>query len=311
MTETAATGTPATGGAAAAATGTPATGTPAAGGAAATGTPGAAATGMNQPAPFDWATAGGVTGEDLTYVQAKGFKGPNDLLASYKGAEKLIGVPADQVIKLPQSTGGVEITQQQMNEAVYDRLGRPKTAADYKLPVPEGVDVKFAENVSGWMHEVGLNTKQATTLAGKWNEYMAGVAKAQTEATTARAATDNQALKVEWGNKYDSNVALVDRAAAAFGMDQKQVTALRDAMGPAAAMKFLLNIGSKLGHDDNFVPAGDNQGFTGMSPEQAMTEIATLRKDKGFQEKFTKGDAEAKAKWTKLHQTAYPGVMTV
>lgn len=261
------------------------------------------------PASFDFATLG-LPAEDLGYIQQKGFKTLADVIGSQRNAEKLIGVPAESVIKLPQ---GTEVTQAQLNDSVYKKLGMPATPADYKLAPPAGVtDRSFADAAASWFHEQGLNVKQAQALAAKYGEFGAQVQQQQATALAARQQTDTVALKGEWGNNYDANLAMVDRAAQAFGMDKPQLEALRTAMGPAAAMKFLHNIGQKIGVDDTFVNNGDRGGsFSGVSPEQAKEQINALKADKGFVEKYAKGDVDAKARMTRLQQIAYPGTMVV
>lgn len=230
------------------------------------------------------------------------------MLTSYQAAEKLIGVAPESVIKLPQ---GDAITQDQMNAAVYDRLGRPKAAADYKIQVPEGVDKAFADNVASWFHEQGLNTKQAAAINGKWNDF---VKNAQTAAATAQQGEFKKqvdSLKVEFGQAYDDKIKLVDRVAEAFSISPEHLSAIRNAMGPAASIKLLAEIGSKLAVDDTFLGDGQKPGFqSALSPAEAKAEIAGLMKDTGFLEKIQKKDVDATARWTRLHQYAHPGTMT-
>lgn len=264
------------------------------------------------PAAFDWSQQG-LDADTSTYVAAKGWKTPGDLLASYRGAEKLIGVPPDSVIKLPQGEFNAEV----YNTQVYDRLGRPKegNAKAYGIDalVPAGGDAKFADAAAGKFHELGLNTRQATELTKWWNGQAGEMTTAQTAAITAKHTAEVSALKADWGQSFESNAALVDKAAEGFGMDKAQVEALKNAMGPAAAMKFLFNIGQKMGVSDTFINPDNRQtNFAGgMTADQAKQEIATLRKDSGFMDKYVKGDAEAKRKFGELHARAYPGTMTV
>ena len=117
-------------------------------------------------------------------------------------------------------------------------------------------------------------------------------------------------LKAEWGDKYQSNSELVDRAAAVFGVTKDQLDALRVAMGPGAAMKFMHNIGSKIGTEGEFITGDGQVGFKGMTPEQASNQIARNRADKTFSERFNSHDpkvrAEARAEMDRLHSIAYP-----
>ncbi len=261
----------------------------------------AAATTDAAPAAFDWTTH--VADEAVRgWVSAKGFKDPAALAQSALNQEKLLGVPADKIIKLPGDD-----KPEAWNE-VYDRLGRPKEAKDYGLPVPEGDKSDFHETAATWMHEAGLNGRQARAVAEKWNAYVASETQKQTEAAAARNAEQVGKLRADWGPQFDANLALVDKAAAAFGLSTEHLTALRDTMGPMAAAKFMHAIGSKLGVEGDFISGGGNRGSGNFStPEAAQAQIAALKEDKGFVKRFANGDADARAEMKRLHKLAYPG----
>lgn len=237
------------------------------------------------------------------WVTAKGFKDPGALAQSAHHLEKLTG-DLNSIIRLPKDD------KPESWGPVYDRLGRPKTPDEYKLPIPQGDSGEFAKTVSSWMHEAGLNPRQAQALAMKWNEHVAGLKTANTKAISDRIAAETQALKTEWGADFEANMALVDRAAVAFGLNVDTLTKIRDALGTAAASKLLHNIGMKLGVDDTFV-AGSNEGGGGfMSAERARAEIAQLQKDRAFIEQFDSKDPkvrfDARERMDKLHRMAYP-----
>jgi len=271
---------------------------------------GDAGAGAGAAPAFDWSKQG-LDADSTTYVQAKGWKTPVDLLKSYQGAEKLLSVPADQVIKLPQNNPDPKV----WNEQVYDRLGRPKEAAGYELTklVPEGHDTKFAEAASGKFHELGLNTKQAHELTKWWNESLTSTTKAADDAKAAKHSQEVSTLKAEWGANFETNAALVDKAAEQFGMKADQINALKETMGPAAAMKFLHNIGSKLGVSDQFISGDTRQAdfAGGLNQDQAKAQVTTWKADKAFMAKYLAGDAESKQRMQSLMAKAYPGVLTV
>lgn len=262
------------------------------------------------PAAFDWAQQG-LDADTATYVAGKGFKTPGDVVNSYRNAEKLIGAAPESVVKIP--TG--EFNQELFNSQVADKLGRPKEAAGYELTklVPTGGDTKFAEAAQGKFHELGLTARQAQNLTKWWNEQAGGMTKATTEAQALKNTQEISSLKAEWGQSFDSNAALVDKAAASFGMKPEQVEALKTAMGPKGAMTFLHSIGEKMGVSDTFV-SGDSRESTfagGMTTDQAKAQIEEMKKDKGFMDRYVKNESEAKAKMTSLMARAYPGQITL
>ncbi|MES2348483.1 MAG: hypothetical protein V4641_13050 [Pseudomonadota bacterium] len=256
-------------------------------------------------AVFDWKGAG-LDDVGLATVNNKQWKGPADLLGSYVNLEKLVGVPPEQIIKLPK-----DMAPELMGE-VYDRMGRPKTAAEYKLPVPDGGDPKFAETASTWFHEAGLSASQAAKVAAKWNEHIGGANKAQMDAYNTSVTADQNALKIKWGAEHDANHAIAKQAAAAFGLDAAKITGLEKTLGYAGVHELLYSIGSKIGEAE-YVAGGGNPGaFAGMTPEAARAQITTLKSDRTFVARFNSADpvvrGEAKAEMDRLHQKAYPGV---
>lgn len=252
-------------------------------------------------ADFDWAPLGLDQGS-MAFVQNKGFKTPGDIVESYRNLERLVGVPADRVLKLPEGDDPA------LWRPIYERLGAGKTVEDYELPVPDGGDSGFAKTAAGWMHDLGVPVSHAKTLAGKYNEYAAEQLAAMQTATKQRDDAQLTQLKADWGANMQANTVIVDRAAEAFKMNASTVDALRQAMGPGEAMRFLLDIGSKLGVDDAFVSGeGRSTGFAqGGSPEQAKAKIEELRKDTGFVERYAKGDAASRQQLDRLHRIAYP-----
>lgn len=257
------------------------------------------------PASFDWGTLT-LDPDVKSLVTDRQWKTPNDAIKSYQNLEKLTGVPPDQMLKLPKGDDPAA-----WNE-VWNRLGRPAKAEDYKIPLPEGDKGEFAKVAAGWFHEAGLTQAGAAKLATKWNEFQASQAQAQNDALAARDVKEVGELKAEWATDYDKHAAIVDKAAETFGMTPEQLAALKQTMGPKAAMNFMRNIGSKLGIEDpNFVKGDGPTGFNNMSPQQAQEEMTRLRKDKLFAQEFNSPDprvkSEARAKMNRLAIIAAPG----
>lgn len=251
------------------------------------------------PPAFDWNT--GLTDEATkSWVTTKGYKDPAALAFAAMNQEKLLGVPADKIIKLPTDD------KPESWKPVWSRLGVPETADGYKLPVPEGDKGEFAKQAAAWFHEANIPAAAAAKLAEKWNAFTADQAKAASDAAIAKGAEQHEALKKEWGAAYEQNLGIAKKAAAAFGWDQAKIDALQSALGYDGVMKFAHEIGTKVGEDGFVSGGGANPGGV-MTPAQAQSEIALLRKDADFTARLLKGDAEAKRKWDGLHKMAYPG----
>jgi hypothetical protein len=227
------------------------------------------------------------------WVENKGFKDPLAALNSMRNMEKLVG--ADK-IALPKDDNEEEWAK------VYDKLGRPKEAGDYQLPVPEGEDGAFAGEAGKKMHELGLNTKQARGLAEWWNEQAAGIKETMEVEQAEAAKADAEALKQEWGKDYPTEVEIARRAMRQFeitGDEQEEILS-----GSKATLTKVLNrIGKSFREDSDKAGSGNNQ-FS-QTKEGAMAEIAQLRSDKDFSAKLYSGDKAAKAKMDELYKKAY------
>lgn len=274
----------------------------------ASGQPPAAGSG-DGAAAFDWSKQG-LDNDAMALVNDRQWKGIPDVLSSYRNLEKLSGVPLDRIIKLPGANDPVESWG-----AVYDRLGRPKAATDYKIPLPEGDTGEFAKVIAPIFHAAGLSQGQVQQIAEKHNAFIAEQTKQATEAAKTAHAAEMTQLQTEWGADYAKNNDIVDKAAESFGMTKEQVLALKQAMGPRAAMKFLHNIGSKIAVEGSFVAGdkGGGSGFDAMNSQMAIAKIEANRTDRTFVEKFNSKDpvvrGQARAEMERLHQIAYPGAV--
>lgn len=249
-------------------------------------------------APTDWTT--GLDPEMTGYVQNKQWKGPADVLTSYRNLEKLTKVGADRLVQVPADDNADAWGQ------VYDRLGRPKTPAEYGIKAPEkGGDPKLVEAATTKFHELGLSAKQAAGVAEFWNKY-AGESLAQRDsAYQATVAEDTAKLKTEWGPKFDENVTAAKAAARAFGIEAADIDKLESALGFGKLMKMMHNIGSRVATEDGLV-TGDGTARPGgfaMSKEAAMSRRAELLKDSAFRARYASGDVAARSEMKRLDMT--------
>jgi len=241
----------------------------------------------------DWTTG---LNEDLRgYVQNKGFKDPAAAIDSYRNLEKLMGVPKERLLKLPEKDDDPAWSE------VHARLGRPASPDEYKI---DGENKEFAKWAKETFHGLGLNKKQAEALFGKYNEFAKGHSTKQMEAQVQQAQASEAALKKEWGAAYDQNVMTAKKAAMTFGLTKEVIDKLESAMGYAEVMKFMSTIGSKVGEDSFVASSSSSRGFGVMTPEQAKNRISGLKQDREFIAKLSQGNAEARAEWDRLNQWA-------
>jgi hypothetical protein len=235
------------------------------------------------------------------YVQNKGWKDPAQVVDSYINLEKLLGAEkAGRTVVLPgEKAEAAEL------DAFYTKLGRPAEAKDYKIAVPEGVPTDYAESAKAKFHELGISAKQAEALAA-WNNEQAAAMSAKQQNQSAEAFNaDVSTIKTEWGAAHDQNLVIARNAAAALGWDGAKIDKVSGALGHAETMRLLHQIGSKTGESD-FVGGQGTSFGNAKTPAQAKAEIQALKQDRGFTAKLMNKDAEANARWTQLHQYAFP-----
>jgi stage V sporulation protein SpoVS len=265
--------------------------------------PNPASTVENQPASGAWAES--LDGELKPWVSGMGLdKLPADqalakVLPMYRGAEQKLGVPADQIIRLPGKDAKPEDWR-----AVYSKLGAPDKPEGYEISAPEGGDPEFAKTAATWFHELGVPKSMAGALAGKWNEHVAAMQAKQEGMWNQRFDQEVAELKGEWKNDYDKNMDLSNRVLRVAGFTREQQVALEQALGPKAFRQAFAKFGGMVG-EHRFVGDGSPQQF-GMSPAGAKQRIEDLRKDATWMSAYLGGDAEKKAEWTRLHQVAFP-----
>jgi len=259
--------------------------------------PAPAPTGDPAPAP-SWTD--GLNDDTRGYVETKGFQSNQAMMDSYRNLEKLVG-QQDKIIKMPEAEDAQGL------QDVFTKLGRPEKSEEYNLVVPQGGDPALADWAKGIFHEANMTGKQAEVVMGKWNERVAQVNTQSLDAQAVENTLQNNNLKSEWGNAHDQNIGIATQAAKAFGLDAQTIDKLEQSMGYAQTMKFMHNIGSKMG-EGKFV-SGDLGGGMGdtLTPEAANNKITALKGDKEFVQKYTNGDVKAIEEMTNLQKMANPG----
>ena len=212
--------------------------------------------------------------------------------------ERLVGVPAEQIIKLPKADADAKEW-----DAVHAKLGRPATPDEYKLEVPTGADDTYAKHIAKVMHENGLSAKQAQAVAKGQAEFVATEITRQAEADATAQAAEKVALTKEWGAAYDKNLQVARAAAKTFGLTTEVIDSLEDAMGLKATMTLLHTLGSRLGEDA--FEGGSGHLSSALSPAEAKARITGLKNDAGFRQKLINGDVTAKKEMHDLHVFAY------
>lgn len=244
----------------------------------------------------DWTST--LDADKKGYVQNKGFKAPSDLLESYINLEKLRGVPAERLLKKPDD----KATPEEWKE-FNEKLGVPKEAKEYTIPVKDGDDPDFAPWAQKTFYELGVPKAQAEKLLAKWDSYYADKVVAHQKATELKIQQTEDAFKKELGAKYDETNNKAKKTASAFGIDGPTIDKLEKSLGYSGVMKFLAAVGDKMGEADFVDNDNTTAGkFGAMSPEAARARIDAIKADPEQSKKYLLGDATLKAEMDRLHK---------
>ena len=191
------------------------------------------------------------------------------LAKSYVHAQKLVG--ADK-IPVPN-----KYATDKDWDAVYEKLGRPKSADGYKFDLPQDkkVDEVSLKEFSTQAHKLGLLPGQAQGMVKFYNEMTAkSLQDADGKALAAREASE-KTLKQEFGQAYDQKVTQAATLAKSVGATDILNRNLEDGtkLGDHPDMiKVFAQLASKMG-EDSIVQAS---GPTYLTPSQIEKQIGEL-----------------------------------
>lgn len=245
--------------------------------------------------------------EGVGYLQNRGLHDkPVDVVAletikAHREAQKLIGVPQDQLLRLPKDKSDEAGWKQ-----VYQRLGAPAEASKYDFTSLKGADGKpasqaFTDTIRATAFARGLSQDQAVSLAAdvlKFNDAQALEAATVKQATITKQKED---LAKNWGQNYDAKMVQAKSAAANLKITEAEVNALEAVVGYDRVMEVFANIGAR-GGDAPFLRNTD--GFNGglLSREQATERKRELMNDPQWKARYMEGGAAENREFSALNR---------
>lgn len=142
------------------------------------------------------------------WIEKNGFKGTGDIIKTAMHQEKMIGVPKEQLLRLP-----ADRTPESMGE-VFAQLGKPKDVAGYGIKEDAAIGLAgepLDTFLKTALDDAHLTDWQAQRLIEKWYKPMVeklGAAKAGATEETFKAG--DKAIRDEFGDAYDDNVAAIN-----------------------------------------------------------------------------------------------------
>lgn len=216
-----------------------------------------------------------------------------DSINGHRELERHLGAPANLLLRIPKDAG-----DEAGWNTVYQRLGAPKTAAEYDEPLKA---VKFTDGTA--LDEA--TTKSVKDFAFKHHLSPAGAAEyaktlvslaSTTETEDKTTNEQNSALEAKklneaWGSNREVNTIIAKNAAVKLGPQYLAAAeALEGAVGYADAMKLFFTLGQLMG-EDKFLRDAAPGGAGGFTKDQATSRLAELKADPVWRDAYLKGDA--------------------
>ncbi len=134
----------------------------------------------------------------------RNFDSVDKLAKSYVHAVRKMGVPADQLMRVPQNEDDPAWGD------VYNSIGRPETPDQYAFD--ERYDESNLEDYKNIAHQLGLTQNQANKILDMWSQANYDQSQQAQENYEGMQAQGVHALQKEWGKSYNENVELARRA---------------------------------------------------------------------------------------------------
>ena len=218
-------------------------------------------------ATTDWKAS--LSEEIRSHKSLENIKDIEGLAKSYVHAQKMVG---SDKIPVPN-----KYATDKDWDAVYEKLGRPKSADGYKYDLPQDkqVDEASLKEFSNQAHKLGLLPTQANGVVKFYNEMTAkSIQDADSKALAARENSTKE-LKQEWGQAFDQKINQAATLAKSVGATELFDTNLADGtkLGDHPVMiKAFAELASKMG-EDSIVQAS---GPAYLTPNQIEKQIGEL-----------------------------------
>lgn len=264
-----------------------------------------AATATTAAATTPW-YQGKLDPELIGHAQNSGWKldDPAALAAeavkAHREARKFIGVPEDQIIRLPK-----DLSDEAGWKGVWNRLGVPKDAKEYDfsgVKTADGSEIEqaFLDKIRATAFARNIPKEAAAAFAQEMVNFEESTTKAALAEKTAALEQERASLKKSWGPHEEANRFIANQARKALqqamGVDDatmaNAINSMENALGYAAVMKLFHTVGTKIG-EDRFISGTSVDGTTRapMSKEQAKARHSELMADPAWRGRYLNGGA--------------------
>lgn len=252
--------------------------------------------GGGTPPPAVWHT--GQDAETVGYLQNRGWDKLDAkdaaiaAVKSYREAEKHIGAPPDQILRMPK-----DVNDKDGWSKLWTKIGVPTEAKDYDftgVKNADGSDVNadVLNTIRSLAHANHLPKDAAPSIAKEVVKLLGATKESEASAYSAKLEVERGTLRTNWGANAAAFKVIAENAAQKLGVTPEEVVALEKTVGYARVMDMFRNIGQKIG-EDKFVGGGGGSGNDVMTKGQAEAQLTTLGNDTEWLKKLEAGDAAA------------------
>lgn len=214
-----------------------------------------------------------------------------ELTKHWKAAERHVGAPADQILRLPANQNDSAAWKQ-----IWERLGAPREAKDYEI-TGEGNLVDAMRTAFGANN---VPKDAAKKIAEAVIKSVEGDAQTQKTLNDQRKIDTLASLQREWGAKYEENRVVALDGARRLGLSQEQLVKVEDALGWDVAAKLMHRIGVGLREPGQL--HGGDQTVTPTTAQAAEARLKDLMSNKDWVARLQSGDKETQREWNALFQ---------
>lgn len=245
------------------------------------------AEGIEAVSPF-----AGASEEARGLAEVRGWKTVDDVVAGYVGLERLKGVPADKILRMPdEKTAPEEVAK------FLRRLGRPDDPAGYALTAADPLNPTVIEDgpeLRRILHDSALTQAQADRLMPQVNAYFEQALEARNVEAVAESEKEFAQLKTEWGATFDANVDLANQFMGnVAGFTAEEAARMQAALGTKRFFEQMAKIGRNFTEDGGSprITPPDGAGRFDPTPVGARAKIKDLLRDPGFAARYREYDS--------------------
>lgn len=227
-------------------------------------------------------------------------------IKSHREAERHLGVPPAQILRLPRDAGDTAAWTELRSKLGVPADGKYDTLTGLKFKDGTDVGEQFTTDLAKILHQADVRKDVASTAAKSVIEMMDRASENAKVEYETKIAAEKDALTQNWGNRYNQNMTIVQNTAAKLGISKEQINAMEKMVGFKDVHEVLLKIGQTIG-EDQFVSnlVGGNREAN-LTIDQARESLAMKMADENWVKRLEARDATVLKEFDTLSRLVTP-----